>query len=158
MAKRADILVLFDLNALPSRIINEAASPPADDDFNRRLRHWAADCALRVVPLLPDERKPIAITLLRRARSIADGGSRSGDLNYDALFATARQSLFSPEAEAALAVALTTYPDVFLGSNGAAWHARRAIQHANLQPMARRRPPDIHETRWQVARLKGWMT
>jgi len=157
MSKRAAILALFEQRAFAARIITTATNPPADDDYQRRLRHWAADCAQRSIHLLHDT--PIAyqcaLNALQAARDLAASPltlNISPDLA--ALYDAAKRTAFSPYSEARLAAALAAHQNVFVGALGASTHSRRAIQNANprYQPQ-----PDVLELDWQAHRLKQWL-
>ena len=158
MSKRAKILALFEQRTHPSLIITKACSPPADEDYHRRLRFWAIDCAHRAMHLLNDT--PMALqfsmTALGAARNLAITSNVMPLItpDYDMLLAEVKRTAFAPQAEARLAAAFTVHHNVFLGALGAATHARKAIHNADL----RNNPePDTKELQWQAGRLKEWL-
>jgi hypothetical protein len=162
MSKRRTILALFEQRVLPNRIINDATNPPADLDYQRRLRHWAADCASRSIQLLrssPIEHE-FATAALAAARGLATQALSVPPMliDYNSLFDEIKRTASSPTAEAKLAAALSCHPNVFVGSLGASTHARRAIQNSSLHNTPRsRETADAKELRWHATRLKAWL-
>jgi len=161
MSKRAAILALFHNQAFPIRIITEATSPPADPDYQRRLRHWAADCATRSLHLIADDKPAMLVALgnIQTARTLADVATLPTTATYAypefaSLYEDARRTTFAPQAEARLAAALAGHHNVFLGALGSSSHARRAIQNVNVASYPR---DHIAEMDWQVDRLKAWL-
>ena len=72
-AKRSRILALFKENLPPRTIIEQATTGPADRDYERRLRLWAADCAARASHLIVTANFPQAERAVKVARSYVRG-------------------------------------------------------------------------------------
>lgn len=161
-SKRAAMLTLIQQGAFPLQIITTATDPPSDYDYQRRLRQWGADCVAHALPLIADD--PIAFQsaalAISVARQLATAAVSPAVLDYfssppySTLYDEARRTGFSVLSEIRLAAALCNHINVYLGTLGAATHARRALQGARNQTHDQ---PERSELDWQAQRLGQWL-
>jgi hypothetical protein len=162
--KRSAIQSLIQQLAYPAKIITAATEPPADPDYERRLRLWAADCAARGVHLLADRGEDYqrAIAAITVARAFAKGLIDTARLTeFDCppgskLYQDTRRTAFAVASEISLAAALTAQANIFIGALGATTHTRRALKNASAGE--RGFAPAMNELNWQVHRLSLWLS
>lgn len=162
-SKRAAILALFKHETPISTIVTDATNPPADADYQCRLRLWAADCvchALRQMPHGFTNYNAVRLTIdatrgLASAQDLPQALRFYSNPDYAALFAENERSNYTAQAELNLAAAMSVHRNGYLGALGAATHARRAMLSVDgCDGMM----PGLNELNWQTDSLNQWMS
>jgi len=157
--KRVRIVALINEGAQPRTILGQATIGPADKDYERRLRLWAADCAARAIHLVSLSDYTKAEHAVAVARSYARGMMNDGHLKAfacDQHYEHGKQ-VFYCASEAYYAAILCAQQDVYTAAMSASHYARNAIHNTllrdNRQNVAQCWDDELM---WQVERLRAW--
>jgi len=163
--KRVRILALIEHCAPPRTIVERATKPPADADYERRLRMWAADCAARALHLIAKHH----VDYLEAGQTIIAARNFAKDLIHKthlAQFATldsrpktkGKRVSFYMASEVKQAAAMTAQADVHDAARAAAQHACNAIRSAMLATRRDVGKQWDDELNWQIERLRAWLS